>query len=238
MLLTIYRSKNNNPNMVYPSEFLEWAKEDLKINNKRAIGNAIGNIKRSLHCRIDEIIENTHIKYCKGWDKRCKTNTKLEVLKLLNIKYTSIVTLLTEIRNNFEHLYKLPEYNQVQGYIDTAEMWLNLSNNDYSFNKIAITKLQITSFGISDGMNGLKLTSCIIKENSDLDYLWDRKKEIHEIKNGIRRIIPMNTIDWKKMAKYEAKYLLFPGTLDKREYNLPAILLTSIYKKALKILVK
>ncbi len=239
MLLTISRNNKISPNSVTPFELLEWAKEDIKITDKRAIGNAVGNIKRSIHCRIDEIIENTHAKYCSDWNKRCNTRTKLKVLKILNIKYTSIVTLLTEIRNNFEHLYKLPELNQVFGYLDTAEMWLKLSYSDYSFNKIAITKLQTTNFGISDGINGIKLTNCVINNKSDLDYLWDRKKEIHEIKNGQLSIIPMYTIGWENMLKYEAKYIKYSTTPDDeiKEYKLPARLLTTVYKKAIKKLV-
>ncbi len=238
VLLTLLRKPNANPLLVIPREFLDWAKDDLRTNDKRSIGNGLGNIKKAIHCRIDELIDSTHIKYCKNWNKRADTDTKLEALKLLNIKYTSVVSLLTDIRNKYEHFYKLPEYKQALAYLDTAEMWIDFSYNKCSFNKIGVVKLETKGFGVQSGANGMKLTDCTIDSNSDLDYLWESKKEVHEIKNGNLTIKPMDTCDWKSMAKYEAKHLIFEGTPNKTEFNLPSRLLTTVYKKALKQLIK
>lgn len=229
--------KNRSPDKVTPNEFLEWAKEDLETNSMHSIGNGLGNIKKAIHCRIDEIIDNTHIRQCKGWDKRTDTNTKLEALRILNIKYTAVVSLLTDIRNKYEHLYKLPTYRQAQGHLDTAEMWLSLSYENYSFHKIGIVNLKTNGFGVSGGPDGLKLEQCKIDKDSNLDYLWESKKEIHEIKNGKLTIIPMDTIEWQKMAKYEAKHIIFSGTANKTQFFLTPRILTYIYKKAVKELI-
>jgi hypothetical protein len=233
MLLTRAKKQNNNPFFVTPREFLDWAKKDLETNDRRSIGNAIGNIKKAIHCRIDEIIDCTHIKYCKDWNPRANTNTKLEALKIFNIKYTAVVSLLTEMRNNYEHKYKLPDYEQAQAYLETAEMWLDNSYERYSFNSIGIVKLKTKQFGVLGNANGTKLSNCIFEKNSDLDYLWDSKRQIHEIRNGNLTIRSMDTVEWKTMARYEAKYLV-----DTNQFNLPARLLTSLYRKAQKELLK
>ena len=234
MVLTLSQRQITNSNTVSAKEFLEWAKKDLENGDKRSIGNGIGNIKKAIHCRIDEIIDNTHIKSCKGWNKFATTDTKLEALRLLNFKFTAVVSLLTDIRNKYEHQYKLPEYREAQGFLDTAEMWLDMSYSKYSFNKLAIVGLKTTDFGVSYSNNGTKLTSCRIVKSPCVDYIWDSKKEIHEIKNGVLTITSMDTMEWKKMAKYEAKHLVFTGTPNKPVHILPATILTSIYRKALK----
>ena len=70
---------------LYGSEkFLAWAKTDLKGSEKRARGNALSNIKKAIHSRIDEIINSTHIVYAKDWDPRIGTVDKLEILKKLD----------------------------------------------------------------------------------------------------------------------------------------------------------
>ncbi|MCF8278082.1 MAG: hypothetical protein K9J17_15215 [Flavobacteriales bacterium] len=237
MLLTLSKRQDTNSNTVSAKEFLEWAKKDLENSDKHSIGNGIGNIKKAIHCRIDEIIDDTHIRHCEGWNKFASTDTKLEALRLLNFKFTAVVSLLTDIRNKYEHQYKLPEYREAQGFLDTAEMWLEMSYDKYSFNKLAIVGLKTTDFGVSYSNNGTKLTSCKIVKSSSLDYIWDSKKEIHEIKKGVRKIVHMNTIPWRTMAQYEAKHLVFTGTPNKTVHVLPASILTSIFRKALKELV-
>lgn len=233
MILTRIIPKKSNPYFVTPREFLDWAKLDLKINDKRSIGNAIGNIKKAVHCRIDEIIDHTHIRDCKGWNPQANTPTKLVVLKKLGIKYAAVAGLLTTIRNTYEHSYQIVDYNKVEAYLDVAEMWLNISYQDYSFGKLAIKGIQTSKFEIVFNEQGIKLKEIDFSGRFDFDYLWDSKKEIHEVKKGELTIIPMNEVDWETMLKYEAKIIAFSNTPNKNVYSLPSRSLTSIYKKAL-----
>ena len=85
MILTKNVSTIYNANFVSPNEFLEWAREDLEQSDRRAIGNAIGNLKKAIHCRMDEIINTTHIKYCKDWNPKSTTEIKLKVLNILGM---------------------------------------------------------------------------------------------------------------------------------------------------------
>ena len=60
-ILCLEKKIISNESIVTPREFLEWANLDLKESDNRARGNALGNIKKSIHCRIDEIIYETSI---------------------------------------------------------------------------------------------------------------------------------------------------------------------------------
>lgn len=233
MNLTRLIPPNNNPYAIFPREFLNWARLDLSVNDKRSIGNAIGNIKRAIHCRIDEIIGHTHIRDCKGWNQRASTRTKLDVLKELGIKYSSVADLLTDIRNIYEHSYKIIDYKKVGAYLEVAEMWLNISYQDYSFGKLAIKGIQPSTFEIVHNEKGCTLKEIQFLKSFDFDYIWDSRKEIHEVKKGNLTKKLMKDIDWETMLKYEAKHVVFSNTPNSAVYSLPASILTNIYKKAL-----
>ena len=237
MLFTIIDKLDSE--RISPKEFLEWAKKDLKEKDKHAIGNSLGNIKKAIHCRIDEIIERCHIKYTKDWNPKADTSKKLEALELLGITTShSIVKLLTEIRNIYEHQYLLVTHDKVSAYYDIAEMWIENSYNKFSFNRIAITGFKdtdIKEFKVNVNSEKRKITYEIEKIDN-FDYIWLSKKEIHEFKNGKFNIIKMDSIDWKKMAKYEASKIKFNSNTKITEHLLTASELTSIYKKALKFI--
>lgn len=235
LILTKRTKIITNQRQISPREFLEWAKQDLIDDNKRNIGNAIGNIKKSIHCRIDELIDLLHIKYCKGWRPELSTNEKLEILKSLEIKYSSIVNLLTDIRNEYEHGYKIVEYSKAQAYLDITEMWLDHSYDNYNFYKLGIIGLKTKRFGISSTKDiEEKLMDIEFEGEFNFDYLWEAKKEIHEIKNGVLNIIQMSKVDWKKMLKYESKHIKKLIGPNRHFYILNGAILTRVYKKALK----
>jgi len=228
------KSSSTNPRIIKPNEFLEWSKLDLEKDDNHAIGNAIGNMKRAIHCRIDEIINNTHIKFCSDWNKKAFIDKKIKVLKALDIPYSAIIRLLTDIRNSYEHKYLITEYDKAEAYQEIAELWIKNSYDNYSFNRIAITKLETKNFGVHSGASGIRLNGCELEERFDFDYLWDNKKEIHEVKNGVLKIIPMNTIPWEKMILYEKKHIQFTSLTNSAEFCVPARIITRVYKKALK----
>jgi len=102
------RTGTNKSSIIGPSDFLSWAKSDLKGGDKRSIGNALSNIKKAIHSRIDEIIGLTHVAYAKDWKYLISTEDKLAILKTIGIGYRSIVSIITKIRNDYEHKYILP----------------------------------------------------------------------------------------------------------------------------------
>ncbi len=82
-IVICYPQPKLDKSQISPKEFLKWAKSDLKKSqDKRALGNALGNIKKAIHSRIDEIINSTHIVLGSGWDwQSFPANQKLNILK-------------------------------------------------------------------------------------------------------------------------------------------------------------
>src|ERR1043166_6817802 len=92
--------KPSDPAFVPPAEFLEWAITDLKGKNRRNIGNALGNIKRSIHCQIDEIVGRTRVTHCVDWTQRnTSTEDKLLVLTTLGVQRSEEHT--SELQSRF-----------------------------------------------------------------------------------------------------------------------------------------
>ena len=137
-----------NKRRILPFEFLNWAKLDIKNNDRRGIANAITNTKRALHSRIDEILCKIRIPYSKDWNLKTSTELKLKMLSELNISVNAIVKILTERRNDLEHNYLLPRLDDVQLAVESAELWLEKSAL-YLPITIGMGKLPITYFSIT-----------------------------------------------------------------------------------------
>ncbi len=58
-IVICYNPPKQESNQIETNEFLAWAKSDIKAGEKRGRGNALGNIKKAIHSRIDEIIAST-----------------------------------------------------------------------------------------------------------------------------------------------------------------------------------
>ena len=81
--LFLFPAARKHPDIVSAEEFLKWARSDLKGGGRRECGNALGNIKKALHAKIDDLIYRTHARYGNDWNPRCGTETKFSVLKRL-----------------------------------------------------------------------------------------------------------------------------------------------------------
>ena len=193
------------PNIIKPLEFLAWAKTDLKGSEKRARGNALSNIKKAIHSRIDEIINSTHIVYAKDWDPRIGTVDKLEILKKLDIGYTSIVKIITEIRNAYEHKYILPTKEITRAYYEATELWLNNSYDKIITARLGIVNLPILSINSDNNRN---IHEIAVTDYVNIIYFWDRKKYIIKTrKNRENDIRKMNDLSWKAILEIEKKHI-------------------------------
>ncbi|MHB0955677.1 MAG: hypothetical protein ACYC0X_04785 [Pirellulaceae bacterium] len=149
-VIGLYEPNPNHSAKVAPKEFLSWAENDLKSYDKRARRNALSNIKKALHARLDEIISWTHIRFSSDWDPPyVTTDQKLNVIRQLGIKHEAIVALITAIRNDYEHGYIVPPLNVVKAYLGTCELWLEKTYDIYDFHSVAFANLPMT--GITSG---------------------------------------------------------------------------------------
>lgn len=226
-IVLCYPQAKIDRNQVKPREFLQWAISDLSGGDKRSRGNALVNIKKAIHSRMDEIINSTHLVFGHDWNwKAITTEIKLKILKDLGIGRGNIAKVITEERNTYEHQYILPSLSTIRAYRDIAELWLNESYEKYYFSRIAIFGLPTYEVIVEgSGINKIVLSN----EYKGITYFWDRKKECHQSsKNKSVTVKKYGSLTWKDILSLEKGCIKRLG--GKEIYNLSQSNLTKIFK--------
>lgn len=196
------------PRFVSPRDFLMWAQSDLKGSDKRSCGNALGNIKKALHSKIDEIIWKTHVRYTRDWDPQCSTETKLKVLKKIGVEHREIVTLITNIRNRFEHKYFVPTKAEVSAYLGIADMWMERVKDRYNFQPVGLVGLVVKELLIVHSSAGCKISKVNFSNASKVEFFWNPKKAIVSIApDGTKETIPYDSMSWEEILDREKKHI-------------------------------
>jgi hypothetical protein len=225
-----YPVRTTSNHHVSPEEFLSWAKSDLKGGDRRAMGNALSNIKKTIHSRIDEILALSHLSFSKDWNSRATTDDKIALLKKLNIEHTSIVRVISNIRNTYEHQYILPPHlTDIRAYYETTELWLNHSINSLISCRLGLINLPVYAVECDSNRIIQAIEFPRYVENFNIVYFWENKKTI-AILTKDNRDLAENMKD-QEMARYvelEKKHIKIS---DKREsYYLTPGNLTKIFK--------
>lgn len=225
-IVLCYTPAKIDRNQVKPTEFLQWAKSDLNGGDKRSRGNALGNIKKAIHSRIDEIINSTHLVFASDWKwKTITTEVRLKILKDLGIGRGDIANVITKERNTYEHQYILPPLRTIRAYRDIAELWLNESYGKYNFSRIAIFGLP-TYEVVAEGGTIKKIVLSNIYRG--ITYFWDRKKECHQTaKDKSFTVTKYGSLTWKDILSLEK--VCIKGIKGKEIYNLSQSDITRIF---------
>jgi len=200
MRLIIEVENKLKPYEITPNEFLAWAKADLddRSNERRSIGNAVSNIKRSIHCWIDNYMSNLNITLCGNYPVSLNTYEKLKIIEPYGIKNSAIVKLLTNIRNEFEHNYQIIKRDEVEAFFETTELWLENVNRNYSINRIALI-LDAKTIREKDNNGEYEIE---ISKDAHIEYYWLSKKALYEFKNGNSIEKEYKDISYQELAKY------------------------------------
>lgn len=131
-------------NELNPSDYLDFAKNDLKENSPRNIINSISNSKRAIDCTVDQVfyslgLENNSdrnrenqkklLSYTGITNKRNGVNFKILVLNALGIIPIKYISKMRVLRNAVEHEYTLPEYNEAEDSFEEATLIVNTIEN-------------------------------------------------------------------------------------------------------------
>jgi len=237
-----YRIHTLSNRRVSPQEFLSWAKSDLKGGDRRAMGNALSNIKKSIHSRIDEILSLSHLSFSKDWNSEATTVEKIGLLKKLKIEHTSIVSVITKIRNTYEHQYILPsDLTDIRAYYETTELWLNHSKKSLIRSRLGLLNLPVYRVECDSDRNVRTIEFPEYVDSFNIIYFWEKKKTIailtkdnRDQTNKMKDLEMAKYVEWeKKHIKVSDKtesYYLSPGnltkvfntykkTMDKRKYG-------------------
>lgn len=218
---------------VSPKEFLSWAEKDLATSDKRARGNALSNLKKALHARLDELIERTHLRFTNDWDQRyVTTDRKLEVIRKLGIKHEAVVALITSIRNDYEHAYLVPNLKVVKAHLGAAELWLEKSYESYDFHPVAFGDLPLTGICVEmRDPNQSVIRTVSFGAPEKVSYFWNSKRKLITL-NPDGRIVEkaFKTLAWKEMLRIEAPLIkTYYSTTSRSDYNQAS--LTDLYRR-------
>ncbi len=205
----LWSPHSTNDSAISAIEFLLWAKTDLKGNDRRSIGNALGNIKKTIHRRIDEMISKTHVPFAKDWSWFCKTDEKLKVLKRIGVEYRAIVNLITDIRNRYEHKYELPQLEEIRAYLEVTDLWLERSVKRYSFSPARIINLPVKAIKANTETkeNPAIINEVVFDKASKVIFFDDEEKQIIFIDStGKREVKTYSELTINEILDIEKEY--------------------------------
>jgi len=104
---------------VTPTEYLAFAREELRQKDARSCINAISHAKRAIHAHVDFLLHN-----CGKCLRDAPFPAKLELLERLGIVAPSILGKYNRLRNLMEHEYVTPSHEEANDVADVAELFL------------------------------------------------------------------------------------------------------------------
>ncbi len=209
-IVGLYEPESNLSARVKPQQFLTWAEKDLSPGDTRGRGNALGNVKKALHSRVDEIIAKTHVRFTSDWDlKRVTTERKLDVIRQLGIQHEAIVDVMTSARNEYEHDYIVPTARVVRAHLHAAQLWIEKSYTAYEFHPIGFAGLPLVGIGAGARRpNGSALARVMFGEPQPVLFFWNSKKQLLTVKaDGVEECRDFKSFDTKEMLRLEAPYI-------------------------------
>jgi hypothetical protein len=206
----LFEPETHVPDQVAPREFLAWAEKDLSSGDKRGRGNALGNVKKALHSRVDEIIAKTHVRFTNDWNPtRLTTEQKLNIVRQLGVQHEAIVDVMTFDRNEYEHAYIVPPTRIIQGHLHAAQLWLEKTYTAYEFRPLGFVGLPL--LGVSSGdkkPDGSSLGKVRFGKPQLVLFFYNAKKQLLTIKpDGLEEYQDFESFDTKQMIALEAPHI-------------------------------
>jgi hypothetical protein len=202
--------ESNAPGRIKSQEFLTWAERDLSGGDERGRGNALGNVKKALHSRVDEIIGKTHVRFTSDWrPKRVTTEQKLDIIRRLGMQHEAIIGVMTSDRNEYEHDYIVPTIDIVRAHLHAAQLWIEKSYAAYEFHSLALVDIPLTGIAWGEKKpNGSAIMKVKFADPQPVLFFSNSKKGILTIKaNGVEEWREFGSFDSKEMVRLEAPYI-------------------------------
>ena len=194
---------------ITPETFLDWAKQDIRGSSPRSAVNALNNVKRALHARIDEVLWVTRVQYSNDWNSRPRLEDKVKALKRIGISTTATVKILTARRNRLEHDYLAPTLDEVRSDVETCEMWISASER-YPRHRVTIGGLPCKNISIwESAKRNRKGVEVEFKSSKGVVLFFsDAKRLLVKIDaQGSRSEKRFDSFNWKQLIDEQKKYL-------------------------------
>ena len=222
--VAVARSISSN-SCITPEQFMEWAKRDLDGGDKRAAVNALSNVKRAVHAKVDEVLWALRVGYSRDWPDQPGIDDKLKALRRIKVPTSAIVKVLTERRNWLEHRYTPPRLDDVRSDVEAADLWLERSAS-YPRSRIVIGNLPTTFFGTIHSSKRQKEGVRIeFTTPVRVTFFWDARRQVVEIQpDGSVVETPFANLGWKELIDAQRSFVLSGG------HVVPGRLATRIFR--------
>lgn len=159
---------------VSPENFLSFATEDLKNKDIKGRINCLTNCKRAIDCQIDWIISYLGIDYLELNEKKypflpeylkeingsifsSDMPFKIKFIQIMGIAPMLLISNIRKIRNELEHEYKIPTFEECQEALELTDLFINSTQNKMWYKKK-------TNIFIKNRKNNLSYSSIGVSE--------------------------------------------------------------------------
>ena len=108
---------------IMPKDFVRFAELDLKNNYEHSEINSISNSKRAIDCQLDLLLISFGF-YGLSCAKQWRFPRKLELINEVGVLAPRILKKINKQRNLLEHKYIRPTLEQVEDYLDIANLFI------------------------------------------------------------------------------------------------------------------
>ena len=126
---------------IKPTDFLEFAENDLMSDYSHKDINALSNGKRALDCQLDSLLVAFNL-YSVAQRHRWSFPKKVEVVNDLGIVAPRVLKKINKIRNLMEHEFARPNSEQISDFIDIAALFF-AATDKYIYNLMYYSTFQI-----------------------------------------------------------------------------------------------
>ena len=107
-------------------DYLCFAKQDVEEGRSpRHLVNALGNAKRAIHMRLEDVCLGFGAVTLKGLGFHPRL---IEYLRKCGLVAPNILKRVNDLRNEVEHQYQIPAEQEVENVIDVAELFLDATD--------------------------------------------------------------------------------------------------------------
>jgi hypothetical protein len=110
------------PFQINSADFLNFAKNDLLIDDLHHQVNAFSNTKRAIECQIDSLLIRFGL-FKKSKNDKWRFPQKMDMLNEIGIVSPEILRKINRHRNLLEHEYSIPNRENVEDAIDVASLF-------------------------------------------------------------------------------------------------------------------
>jgi hypothetical protein len=180
------------------NDFIEFARQDLIEKTNKSLVNALSNVKRAIDCRVASLL------FFFGMYRKSKRDNwnfpkSADFLVEIGVLAPNILKKINQKRNDLEHEFKKPSYDEVLDFIDVASLFLentdrfiqrtytdfeiNKRKKDFPWISIELSQ-QMESINILLWLSQKEKKTFAIKNTDEENYMNLLKSVVKQIKNS------------------------------------------------------